>query len=119
MDVRGSLTGTATFLVVSCGVAVSAHALTFDEFDRLPGHHQENFIFTVLNFYHYQFARNDNAIGIANCMVDLDQRTDASGVPHLYSAVVRSLDVARGTTDNGVTIEGVIRDVVNHECPPR
>ena len=114
MNFRGALA--AAFLFVSSGLVSGAHALTFDEFDRLPLHRQENFIFTVLNFYHYQFAQNGQTIGLANCMVELDQRTDADGTPHLYAAVVRSLDVARLTSVNGATVEGVIRDVVDREC---
>ena len=114
MDLRGSLT--AGILLVSGGLVSSAHALTFDEFDRLPNHRQENFIFTVLNFYHYQFSQNGQTAGLANCMVELDQRTDADGTPHLYSAVVRSLDVARLAAGNSSTVEGVIRDVVDREC---
>ena len=114
MNVRGALAAASFF--VSIGLVSGAHALTFDEFDRLPVHRQENFIFTVLNFYHYQFAQNGQTIRLANCMVELDQRTDADGTPHLYSEVVRSLDVARLAPGNGATVEGVIRDVVDREC---
>ena len=107
---------TTAALLVSVGLGSGAQALTFDEFDRLPEHRQENFIFTVLNFYHYQFTQNGQTISLANCMVELDQRTAPDGTPHLYSAVVRSLDVARLAPGNSATVEGVIREVVDREC---
>lgn len=119
MSVRRSLGGLIAFLCLSVGAGSGASSMSLDEFERLDMLQKENFMTTVLHYFHSRYAENPATSHKAECMVDLYEPVVAGGEPRLMALIMRDMELARAESGRNPTVERVVETVVERECAPR
>lgn len=101
---------------VAFGAVSDARSMSIEEFDRLDELQQENFMTTVLHFYHHRYKQNPETAHKARCMVDLYNPGAQGAEPVLISMIMRDMAVARTNGSSNPTVEKVVERVVEREC---
>ena len=102
--------------VTSLGAASDARSMSLEEFDRLGNLQQENFMTTVLHFYHHRYKQNPETAYKASCMVELYSPGAEGAEPALLSMIFRDMALARTDGTQNPTVEAVVERVVEREC---
>lgn len=116
MCMKRLLTGLAVLCSLTFTAVPDAAGVTLDEFERMNSVEKDRLMFTVLNFYHYQFTRDPATAHKANCMIDLNKPRGESEDPYLMTRIMLGLDRARAERGNNPTVEGVVKRVIEREC---
>ena len=115
-DISRSLAALAVAVAMSLGAVSDARSMSLEEFDRLDGLEKENFMTTVLHFYHHRYKQNPETAHKARCMVDLYNPKVEGAEPVLMSMIMRDMALARTDGSPKATVEKVVERVVEREC---
>lgn len=110
------LAGAAVFCALSSGMVSGAASMSLEEFYRLDRLEKENFMTTVLHFFHNRYTQDPATSYKARCMVDLYNPSAAAGEPKLVSLILNDIAAARADSGRDPTVEKVVETVVEREC---
>ncbi len=116
MRVTRLLAGLIVFCAVSAGTGTGAAAMSLEEFYRLDRLEKENFMTTVLHFFHNRYTLDPAASYKARCMVDLYNPAVAGDQPKLLELILDHMATAHADSRKNPTVEKVVETVVEREC---
>lgn len=116
MVVKKALAGLLAFSALSAGLVSGASSMSLDEFYRLDRLEKENFMTTVLHYFHNRYTQDPATSYKARCMVDLYNPAVAGDEPKLLAMILSDMAVARADSRRNPTVEKVVETVVEREC---
>ena len=115
-EISRLLAAVAVAGVMSLGAASDVRSMSLEEFDRLGNLEQENFMTTVLHFYHHRYKQDPDTAYKARCMVDLYNPKVEGAEPILMTMIMRDMALARTNGSRNPTVEKLVERVVDREC---
>lgn len=119
MGMKRLLAGLIAFCALSAGMGTGAAGMSLEEFYRLDRLEKENFMTTVLHFFHNRYTQDPAASYKARCMVDLYNPAVGGNEPKLLDLILENMATAHADSRSNPTVEKVVETVVERECTAR
>lgn len=113
------LVAALTVSAVTFGSASGAAGMSLDEFFGLNTLEKENFMTTVLHYFHNRYSQDPATTHKAECMVDLYNPAVAGAEPRLLVLIEQDMHRARAEPAKKATVERIVQTVVERECRVR